>query len=674
MRQPFLLLLFSIFISVASSCTRIQDRILTYQYPELGKVLDHYAAPADSLKRKAAIFLFRNMEGHYGMSGPGVIKRASIFAAMDTISIFTDGMSNEEKRAAADSAVNFEDPVDMSPVMTPDGDIITADFIISNIDYAFLAWENAAWTKEVNFEDFCEYILPYRVRDERLQLYRPKFYNDYLREGMNVQHPDSVKEVHQHLSWNLGIEMNFDPTFTPLFPYTQSVDDVLKGGVGGCETTSLLGVSAMRSAGLPIALDFLPHWGSSGGSHFLTYVKSRQIKRKLITNENLPVDTWSIVDFSTEFRAERHRFEQHELPRGMYVQYVKTIPKMFRYMYSHNEKLKKINRKFSGDYIAPQFRTTTIKDVTGEYIETVDTDIRVQPKFRNRPIHLCVFDLNGWAPVDIAVADAGSVHFSGIGKNIVYLPTIYAEGEHSPVSDPFMIDTKGKKHVFRPDISKKTAMRLLRKTALYAYTVAHTEVLKGGHFEGANKVDFSDARVLFQVNYYPFYRNEKKIGDPNKYRYVRYVFPKDNQIEADNIAEISFYGENGNTPLTGEFIGTQGSRDHEIEKAFDGDILSYYENAIKQNGWIGMDLGQDSAQVITKISFCPRNDANCILPGNTYELFYWDNNWISLGQKNATGYEITFDGPQTGLFWLRCLSGGREERIFSYNQGKQLWF
>ena len=81
-------------------------------------------------------------------------------------------------------------------------------------------------------------------------------------------------------------------------------------------------------------------------------------------------------------------------------------------------------------------------------------------------------------------------------------------------------------------------------------------------------------------------------------------------------------GEKGAAPLKGEEV-----------KVFDGKMGTYLYG--RQNGWIGMDLGEGRQQQISRIKFCPTNDTNCIIPGNIYELFYWDDQWISLGKQTA---------------------------------------
>ena len=73
----------------------------------------------------------------------------------------------------------------------------------------------------------------------------------------------------------------------------------------------------------------------------------------------------------------------------------------------------------------------------------------------------------------------------------------------------------------------------------------------------------------------------------------------------------------------------------------------------------------------------PINDDNCIRDGEIYELLYWDNKWISIGKQmgSAKTYQLTYNNvPTNALFLLRNLTKGKEERIFTYENGKQIWW
>jgi len=78
---------------------------------------------------------------------------------------------------------------------------------------------------------------------------------------------------------------------------------------------------------------------------------------------------------------------------------------------------------------------------------------------------------------------------------------------------------------------------------------------------------------------------------------------------------------------------------------------------------------------ISKIRYASRNDKNHIVEGNLYEFFYWDNGWKSLGKKTATDRVLVYDKvPSNCLFLLRNYTEGKEERIFTYENEKQVFW
>lgn len=69
------------------------------------------------------------------------------------------------------------------------------------------------------------------------------------------------------------------------------------------------------------------------------------------------------------------------------------------------------------------------------------------------------------------------------------------------------------------------------------------------------------------------------------------------------------------------------------------------------------------------------HDSNEICVDNEYELFYWNMKWISLGRKFAVDNKLHYDDvPKGALLWLKNHTQGKEERIFTYKDGKQVWW
>lgn len=75
---------------------------------------------------------------------------------------------------------------------------------------------------------------------------------------------------------------------------------------------------------------------------------------------------------------------------------------------------------------------------------------------------------------------------------------------------------------------------------------------------------------------------------------------------------------------------------------------------------------------IDKLVCLPRNDGNGIYPDNIYELFYYDlGGWQSFGMKEGNNFYLEYDNvPRNALYWLRNLTTGIEERIFTYENNQ----
>lgn len=125
--------------------------------------------------------------------------------------------------------------------------------------------------------------------------------------------------------------------------------------------------------------------------------------------------------------------------------------------------------------------------------------------------------------------------------------------------------------------------------------------------------------------------------------------------------------------IKGTLIGCEGYAGKEKEKAFDGDWLTFYSSG-NNPPWIGFDFKKKVR--IEKVRCVPRSDDNNIRYGDKYELKYWGKvGWISLGIKIASDNYLIYDNvPAKTLLWLSNLTRGKEERIFTYENGKQIWW
>ena len=70
---------------------------------------------------------------------------------------------------------------------------VDSAYLVHNIDWAFRVWREQPWGKKVSFENFCEYVLPYRVGDECPVEWRERLYDKYnsLLDSIRLK-PESV--------------------------------------------------------------------------------------------------------------------------------------------------------------------------------------------------------------------------------------------------------------------------------------------------------------------------------------------------------------------------------------------------------------------------------------------------------------------------------------------------
>ena len=131
-----------------------------------------------------------------------------------------------------------------------------------------------------------------------------------------------------------------------------------------------------------------------------------------------------------------------------------------------------------------------------------------------------------------------------------------------------------------------------------------------------------------------------------------------------------------NKKLTGTIIGSEErskNPHYSRSAAFDLDPLTFFASKTLRDGWVGLDLGKPES--VGRIGYMTRNDDNNVRIGDTYELFYWDMDWVSLGKQIADDFSLTFHHvPHNALLLLRDLTRGTDERIFLYKDVKQIWY
>jgi hypothetical protein len=257
-----------------------------------------------------------------------------------------------------------------------------------------------------------------------------------------------------------------------------------------------------------------------------------------------------------------------------------------------------------------------------------------------------------------------------------------------PAGYPIIAD-KENNRVLKPDTENRQTMVLNRKYPVKSNTLIHHYHMLGGMFEASvDDPDFERRDTLYTIYETPKSTFQTIELEPDKkYKYARYRVP----YGVFSLAEMRFFDPRGDTirvgkkeyfnffvnaVLTADRLTSDGLSDmYEFkESLFDNDPLSYVTTDISSyDVWLGVEFEKPTR--IAKIEFCPRTDGNDVAPGDEYELFYWDDEWIGMGRRIAQGYTLTYENvPSGALYWLRNYTKGEEERPFTYENGKQVWW
>lgn len=559
---------------------------------ELEKVLLHYSQEKkDSLKLKAACFLIENMPGHYTKVG-------DIFERCWELNTSFLNRKQLDLYASVYMADGF--------YVTEDVASITADYLIRHIDASFKLFEYS-WVKELPFEIFLEYVLPYRLEYERLNLWRDSL--GVLKQSTEAQEAiDEYKYDASRVSLKLDAESDVS--------YQNSVQLFERDVRNDCHYMYLSEVFCDRIKGIPSVLDFFPYYSNRNGSHYWHNIVSTYRNSSLIPGSSGYISG-----------------------------------KVYRRTYSHNLLLS----PGKDEYIPSLFRDPFNKDVTDVYFQTRDiiVDAKIKLPSNLHYGYLCVFNTLAWRPIAIGCKDNDAIKFENMGKNTLYLPVVFRERAMIAVNYPFALKQNGDVHYYIPDTLHKQQIRLYRK---YPYTkrIEFSKLFSGSLIEGSNNADFSEKDTLAFLDLeYGGYYIDRKIEMMTPYQYLRILI-----ADRHDIAELYFWDEanelvNPVLPLS-------------LKEGFDRNPLTSFRDDTTS---LIFDFGKRIN--FSRLVCLQRNDGNGIYLGETYELFYYGlNGWESLGRKKATDFFVEFDVPYNALFWLHNVSGGIEDRIFTVEDGK----
>lgn len=650
--------LFATLTLVAFSGCSKDDLYLHYALKAAGKnktelkaVLKHYrTVDKDPEKLKAAKYLIANMPAHYSYRDTAAINRYYGQA----LEILGTGPSPDWQRDTL-RQISDRQYLGITGNVISDVEVMTADYLIYSIDHAFNQWHTQPWAKHLSYEEFQDWILPYKVTE--LQSF------DAWRDTLSQHYSDSINTVtdlfDQRNTIYGAIEIVRNELHSKLSAIGHRVIWEDRGSIpmrsaatwvrmtyGSCLDYVTMGTAVFRSLGLPSAVDQVACWGRNSDGH-----------------------SWYV--FPDDRGREQATINSIIMPAGMQFYPYERIPKVWRSTYTVNREL--VRYRNTAKYVYPF--DLCLQDVTNLYNLTsdieIETDKSLVKKLRDKKYVYIAMAINEqgpqWKVLDYGKMKGGKAYFRNIGRNMLYITLGYNGKQLIPISHPFVLNKSGDVEYINNPLEEVTSMDIRRKYYESYNVVDMRRRLLGGKFQSSDYPDFKEAVTIYTIDHTDIpYLIETNISRP--YRYWRYVSPDGSW---GSISEVSFHDAQGKK-ISGRGIANPEAGQDAIDRAYDGNLLSNFEINQPDGNWVGMDMGKPI--VVPYVSVSPRSDDNDVCLGNEYELFYFDGTkWSSLGYRLSEGNSIHYDNiPLNTLLWLRNYTRGNNERPFIIKENGEI--
>jgi hypothetical protein len=436
---------------VASALTSSGDNA-----KELVKVLDHYSAPEDSLKLRAAYYLIGNMGEHcyvtYSLidtAGSDVDFNCLAYPNYDSLQVAV--------RSIEDS-VGELDYKSKDKLM--DLETIKADFLINQIDFAFRAWHEKPWAKRLSYDNFLAYVLPYRGSNEPLEPWRKTFWDKYA--GIQSEMKDSTDPIEAACLINDDIKswFGFDPRYY-YHPTDQGISEMMAGHLGRCEDMTNVTIYALRANGIAVTSDYTPYWANATGNHAWNAIVTPAGK---------------VIPF---MGAEANP-GSYSLGNALAKVYRKTYATQPDNLIFQERKQESVPRWLAGrSYV----------DVTADYVDACNVTVTFDKKVPDSVdvAYLCVFNSGSWQAIHWGRIQDNKATFTDMGTGIAYLPALYENEELVPFAPPFILASDCTRQPLVAAEQETESLRLTSTTkrtqAVATDGVAQTSLTPGKMYE-----------------------------------------------------------------------------------------------------------------------------------------------------------------------------------------------
>lgn len=634
--------LLSLIMAMTGSCAGDRQLEAALEYAgdnagELRKVLGHYEW--DSRKLESARSIIRNLHYKYGYEPDAdldsIERMLGMVATTENLWYFKDISRRDWSRFSYSSLPKVYDCR-----------VISAKEIIDNIERAYAQREARKWNRNLSDADFNDFLLPHRIGDERLSDWRSLYLARYgaVLDSLYPGGDDVLRAA--EIIFNTFQEEGFKYNACSQWPHRTAADLFRTPRAGGCRDACDVQLYALRSVGIPCAIDTYFACLSSTTSHQWVVVLDN------VTGRFIPLSGHMTRD------GVRHGDEWRKMA------------KVYRFMPGvQQDRVEHV----SGNLKLPSpIRSAFLKDVTSEYYPADTLTFEIDNP-EGRQVTLGVFHAGEWMAIDYAAeSDRKRAVFHNVEPGGLYVPLVHDEKSGRQVACGQPVEF-GKDRSVRPLYPARRRERVTLEMKMPFMPWLYdwfSRGVAGGYLETSADAGFRNAErgATFPDT---LERNMHLTWfSPRKSRYVRLTVPGRDEIL---IGELEIYADSAcRKPIPYKAVTRFGDTYHP-ENMNDGDPVTFFAVPLSMRS-IVLDTG--SLQEIEAIKFVPRNNDNFVWPYHKYQLMYFDSpekGWQVADTKVSDGHTIEMEAPQGALLWLRDLTKGHEEEIFLYCDGHQVF-
>ena len=400
---------------------------------QLEKVISHFKEEGNVIKEEAAYFLIGNMKNH-GYLVYKLVDSTGAEVDFDVLDYedYEALLNGWDKIENNRGEIRFE-----KDTFYHDYNEITSEYLIKNIDLAWKAWDENEWAQHLSFDQFCEYVLPYRSSNEPIEEWREYFINELSWIKDSVNNPSDPVEAACYVNDYIKSWFRFDPRYYE-HPTDQGLQEILEKKMGRCEDMTNLAIYAMRALAIPVMSDFTPYWANTGNNHAWNAI--------LDNNDSIII-----------FMGGETNPGAYELNHKLAKVYRKT------FAIQQNSLPEKME---DWEKAPPYLNSNSIKDVTDEYVPVDRFKIELTrgiPDSTNFS-YLCVFNSGEWKAIDYTRFYGNKATYNKMGTGVAYLPAFYYDEQIVPAGNAFILTDSAKIEYKIPDGKNRSNLTLYSTT------------------------------------------------------------------------------------------------------------------------------------------------------------------------------------------------------------------